>query len=343
MKDLDTHSGLWPADAWVLTDGKAGDIAQCIGVAEALGLPYQSRVVSPRAPFTWLMPSGPIDPRERETRTGSPIAPPFPGMVIASGRRAVPYLRRVHKLTEGRTFTVFLKDPRIGTRAADFIWVPEHDKLRGPNVLATLTSPHRFSRQRLEETARQQDPRIDTLKAPRIAVLVGGNSRHHTFTEEDCARFSAGLKAWSEQGLSLMITASRRTPSALQTSLEALARQESHFLWDGTGENPYPAFLAKADALVVTADSTNMVGEAAATGKPIHVFSPHGGHPKIDAFVGNLQALGIVHPFPGALQLTTYEPLDSTPVIATAIRNAISARNADHPEATVYGSGTGNK
>ena len=47
-------------------------------------------------------------------------------------------------------------------------------------------------------------------------------------------------------------------------------------MWDGRGENPYLALLALADAIVVTADSYNMVGEAAATGAPILVFEPSG-------------------------------------------------------------------
>ena len=38
-----------------------------------------------------------------------------------------------------------------------------------------------------------------------------------------------------------------------------------------------PSFLAHADAFVVTADSVNMAGEAAATGKPIYIFEPSGG------------------------------------------------------------------
>ena len=78
---------------WVLTDGKAGDEVQCLGVAEELGLTPEIRRVAPRAPFVWLMPWGPIDPREAPARPGSPIAPPFPDILIASGRRTVPYLR----------------------------------------------------------------------------------------------------------------------------------------------------------------------------------------------------------------------------------------------------------
>ena len=109
---------------WALTDGKAGDELQALSVAEALGLAPEVRRVRPKPPFTWAMPWGPIDPRERPGAPGSPIAPPFPDLLIGSGRRAVAYLRHVKRASGGRTYTVFLKDPRTGPKTADFIWSP---------------------------------------------------------------------------------------------------------------------------------------------------------------------------------------------------------------------------
>ena len=68
------------------------------------------------------------------------------------------------------------------------------------------------------------------------------------------------------------------------------------------------ALLALADAIVVTADSSNMVGEAAATGAPILVFEPSGGHPKLDAFLAGLKAHGVVHAFAGRLEGSPTSP-----------------------------------
>ena len=97
---------------WVLTDGKAGDEGQCLGVAERLGVVPEIRRVKPRRPWAWLMPRGPIDPGEGPDRPGSPLRPPFPDIAIASGRRAVAYLRALRKASNGTTYTAFLKDPR---------------------------------------------------------------------------------------------------------------------------------------------------------------------------------------------------------------------------------------
>ena len=322
-----------PSSLWILTDGKAGDLAQCTGVAEALGLPFETRRITPRVPFSWWLPYGPIDPRERENRPGSPIAPPYPDIAIASGRRAVAYLRRIKRLSGGRTFTVFLKDPRTGTGAADLIWVAEHDRLRGSNVMVTSTSPHRFSASVLSALRAEKSPEIDRLAAPRAAVLIGGDSRHHTFSEADQARLLDGLRETAEaSGAKFMITTSRRTPAALSDGLASLASTGGHLFWSGEGPNPYGLFLARADAIIATADSTNMIGEAAATGKPIHVFEPGGGHAKIKRFLGTLRSLGVIHPFPGPLKTTTYEPMNATPAIASRILSDYAA--ARHKETT---------
>ena len=309
---------------WVLTDGKAGDELQALSVAEALGLAPEIRRVKPKPPFTWLMPWGPIDPRERPGAPESPLAPPFPDLLIASGRRAVAYLRHVKQASAGRTYTVFLKDPRTGPKTADFIWSPSYDRLRGPNVLTTRTPPHRVSVQRIAAARAEPDPRLAHLPYPRVAVLAGGNSRHHRFTEEDIARFLRNLTAVAEGGAGLMVTASRRTPAALREALMALTSRHGGFFWDGSGKNPYVDLLALADYVVATVDSFNMIGEAAASGRPILVFEPSGGHPKLDVYMDELKSHGVVHPFEGRLEGQPYEPLNSTPKIAKAIAEGFS-------------------
>ncbi|PVE22557.1 nucleoside-diphosphate sugar epimerase [Microvirga sp. KLBC 81] len=309
---------------WVLTDGKAGDELQALSVAEALGLQPQIRRVKPRAPFTWAMPWGPIDFRERSGAPSSPITPPYPDLLIASGRRAVPYLRFIKRASGGRTYTVLLKDPRTGPKTADFIWSPDYDRLRGPNVLTTLTPPHRVSPDKIAAARAQPDPRLASLPHPRVAVLVGGDSRHHRFTDRDIARFVEHLTTLAEPGAGLMITASRRTPSALREALIDLTVRHNAYFWDGTGENPYVSMLSLADFIVATADSFNMIGEAAATGKPILVFEPSGGHPKLDVYMAAMRAHGVVHPFEGRLVGQPYEPLNSTPKIAAAIVRGFS-------------------
>jgi uncharacterized protein len=155
-------------------------------------------------------------------------------------------------------------------------------------------------------------------------VLLGGDSQHHHFTNADINRFLNHLTAVTAAGAKLIVTPSRRTPAALAEAIKLLCDQTKSFYWDGTGENPYLQILAHADHIIATADSVNMVGEAAATGKPIHLFSPSGGHTKISSFVKGLSAHGAVRTLSDTLETWSYPPLDATPVIAVAVAKAYS-------------------
>ena len=301
---------------WTLTDGKAGDVLQCLGVAEALvemdGGTIEQQVIRPRSLYALTTPWGPADPADMRR-----MVPPYPAIVVASGRRAVPPLRAL-KRRSPRTFTVFLKNPRTGRGAADFIWVPAHDRLRGDNVLATLTSPHRLTPPTLAAARAWAPPELKALASPRVAVLAGGPSKDVTFDEADIGDFAAMVRELAKSGAGLMATPSRRTPGILTEALQD-ALGHRGFLWNGEGHNPYAAMLALADAIVVTADSVNMLGEAAATGKPVHVFMPKGVPPKVQRFIDGLIEHGAVVKFTGSLENFTYTPLDSTPLIAQEI------------------------
>ena len=92
--------------------------------------------------------------------------------------------------------------------------------------------------------------------------------------------------------------------------------------WDGEGDNPYPHFLAHADAFIVPADSVNMTGEPCATGKPVYVFEPEGGSAKFTRFHEALRRHGATRPLPERferLETWSYVPLNSSETIAAEI------------------------
>lgn len=315
------------ARCWIVSDGKMGDLAPCLGLTERLGIAAQSRVVAPRPPFSWAMPWGPIDPREAPGAPESPIRPPFPDLVIGAGRRAAAYLRAIRAASGGRSFTCFLRDPRSGTRTADLIIVAEHDRLRGENVLVSLTSPHRFSPEKLS-AARRGRSFWPEGTGPRVGLLLGGHSKDLRFLPGDIARLIAGIETLIGSGARIGASVSRRTPPELAMPLAELLSTHGQFFWDGAGENPYESLLSQADFLVVSGESTNMLGEAVATGTPVLVFRPSGRSRKIDHFLGALTVRGAIRPFQGRLEAFTYAPIDATPTIAIAIAQHFARHRA---------------
>ena len=315
-----------PQTAWILSDGKHGHLSPMIGVAEALGVAYEIKNVPRlRAIDTLTLPLralvGARSPQAREAA----LEPPYPDLCIASGRRTVRYLRSV-KSASPRTFCVYFMDPRVARSGADLVVAQLHDTPAGGDVVQIPTAPHRFSAETLERARQNARPELAALPRPRIAVLVGGNSRHHTFSRHDIARLSGGIEDLARTGAGLMMTLSRRTPASLAQAIEAVGRLENVYLWDGSGDNPIAEFLALADDIVVTGDSISMMGEAAATGRPIHIFQPSGGHRKFDRFLRVLGEVATLGSFPGPMGGDPYPRVDSTPFVADTIR----ARYARH-------------
>ena len=313
---------------WVLGSGKIGHEVHSIGLARALGLKPEIKPVRPRGPFALLAPFGPADPREATTRPGGLLAPPYPDIAIAAGRHTIPALRYLKRASRGRVFTVCMQDPRVGVRAADAIWAPEHDSLRGENVIVTLTSPHGLGADALEDARRTPDPRIAALRAPRVAMILGGPSAHHRFEPSDIAalaRIAADIVA---VGHSLAVTPSRRTPPEAVVAIRlalAGAGPARAFVWDGAGANPYVHMLALADAIVVTADSANMMGEALAAGVPAHIYEPSGGHRKMSVFLDRLVAEGLVRRWSGGLEVWPCRPVDATQEITAEVARRYAA------------------
>ncbi len=307
----------------VIGSGKAGHEANALGVAEALGRPYAMVRPKPSALFAALAPYGPADPAAFKALT----ADGAPALAIASGRATVPFLRALKRKHGAALFAVCLQDPHAWRGAFDLIWTPAHDKLRGADVLTTLTSPHPISPRRLAALRAAPDARLAALPGPRAAVILGGPSADVRYSDDDFNALALATERIAGQGYALMVTASRRTPPKMLATVRAALGHRPAFVWDGAGENPYAAMLAIADAILVTADSANMVGEATATGAPVYVFrGAQWRRRKLDAMIDGLKALGAVREWQGALERFAYAPIDSSAAIAAEILRRMAAR-----------------
>ena len=307
---------------WIISDGKTGNDVQTQGVFDALRLDYAVKRVAPRGLWQALSPWGPVSPAERFGSPESQFHPPWPEFAIAIGRLTTPYIRRLKQLAGLATYTIILQNPKVSPRTADLFWVPEHDTRRGHNVVTTLTAPHSFTSERLRGLRATPPGDIAALPSPRVAVLLGGPNGDFAYAPAALERLAAALRTLAGQGAGLMITPSRRTPAYVTDFVREATTGTQRLLWDGEGANPYPAFLAHADAFIVPADSVNMTGEPCATGKPVYVFAPEGGSPKFARFHEALHRHGATRPLPDPfvrLESWSYAPLSSSDTIATEI------------------------
>jgi len=309
---------------WVLADDRAGNVGQCLGVAEALGRPFIVKAIGydgwGRLPN--LLRGASLLGVDAASRGG--LAPPWPDLVIAAGRRTAPVARWIKRQCGAKL--VQIMDPGPGGRG-DFalIAVPHHDgKACGANVLAITGAPHRVTGAKLAEAAALWRDRFAGLPRPWVAAIVGGDTRKRPFTAQMAADLGRRCTALAAGG-SVLVTTSRRTSAAAeQALLQAIPEPRFVHRWASGGDNPYFGLLGLADAIVVTGDSVSMACEACAAPAPVYLYAPDGWvvgkHARLHA---ELYAQGFARPLPSAAaergEATAHPPLNAAAVIAAAI------------------------
>ncbi|MDP3853584.1 mitochondrial fission ELM1 family protein [Phenylobacterium sp.] len=305
-----------PLIVWAVSDGRAGIEAQVTGLAGAVAARRDATVIVKRVGWKgrigrlpwWLN----LLPR-RFLTPQSDIAPPWPDVWIAAGRATLPLSLRVKPWSGGKTFVVQVQDPRLPPSKFDLVIPPKHDRLAGDNVFPIIGSPGRVNTDRLETDLVRFKDVLDRLPHPRVAVVIGGKSKAHNLSPVRAAAMAREIElpVTQERG-SVMVTFTRRTPPQAQAILASRLKHLPGVIWDGTGENPYFAYLAAADYILVTEDSTNLATDAASTGKPVFILKMDGESLKLRRFHEDLERLGAARPFGGAFHSWKYEPLAET-------------------------------
>lgn len=317
---------------WILTDGSVGMENQGLAVAEAVGLPVSLKRVRRADPWR-LLPTALqilVPPR---ALIPAGLTPPWPRLLISIGRRSVPLALAIRKRAGGATFALHIQNPQVPPRLFDLVAAPVHDGLAAPGVVTTLGAPHRVTPQKLSAEAASFKSETKSLPRPFLTVLLGGDSRGFRFDLETARRMGRALAALARKtGGSLLITPSRRTPAEAGAALREALAGLPHLYWAGKGPNPYFGYLGLADAIVVTADSVNMVTEAAGTGKPVYVYPLPGHSARLARFHAAMARHGATRPFTGALDSWSYAPVNDTEVIAGAVRRALGIGAAEDRE-----------
>lgn len=259
----------------MLAGEKPGDNAQLLSLAGALGWPFEVKQLRFRAPRSRLAA---LVGRERfplNRAATSPLAAPWPDLVIGCGQRSVGVAHRIRRQAGPSTKLVWLGRPRANLDRFDLVLttpqyrVPEHR-----NVLHLALPLHRVDRDAWARAAAEWEGRFAALPRPWLAVLVGGSAVPFIFDVPAAARLAGQASALARaEGGSLLVSTSRRTPpDAARALADALAVPAYVHHWTpGGGPNPYLAYLALADAFIVTGDSASMLTEACGTGKRVWI------------------------------------------------------------------------
>lgn len=298
-----------PRSIWVVTDGRRGIENQALGLAEAVRDQLAATGTSADIYIAIARKDGYVTLPDSA----------FPDLWIGCGRAAIPIAAK-HRRIFPNCFFAYVQDPRTQYRRFDLIIAPQHDRLVRDNAIAMLGSPNRIRPDMLAADAENHAERIQALPEPRAAVLIGGDSKRYRMTRPVTDYLIKRLRELVGQGLGLMLTVSRRTPDEARKRFEeAFSGNDRVWFFDGEGENPYFAFLGSADWIFVTEESTNMIVEACATGKPVYVLPLSGTPGKFSRLHAQLEGRNAIRPYLGQLDRWSYEPVDETSRIAALL------------------------
>ena len=304
----------------VLSDGRAGNDHQSLGVAAALGV--AAPVIVPLGTFRhgltqWL----PVPwVYGRQTLAAIPAA----DLVVATGwqmGRVSRWLKRQRARSTRPLFTVQLLRSSGRPDDYDVLALPWHDARKplvqrwtgaAENVVVTAGAANIVTPELLAGAAARWEPALRRLPGPRLAVLIGGDSRHGPLRPELARQLIDSLLVWGRRSRgSLLVTTSRR--SGAQIGDLVAARLKGQYLVDyrfwrpddpAAGDNPYLGYLAAADAVVATDDSISMISEGLTAGKPVYLFGDAARVPaKFRAFFDRMARQGRLTQWNGALDL----------------------------------------
>ncbi len=274
-KALDHNSDQAPI-VWLLIDDRPGHRTQVVGLARWLGWP----AVEKRLVFNWLnrLPNPLLGAAllSLTLAKSDPLTAPYPDLVIGMGRRVVPIACWIKRQSGGRSRVVLFGRKAVNdSRAVDLSVACAHFQLLPHDRMVELAvPPTQVDGIALADAHAAHGDPLAGLARPRVLLLAGGPTVQHLFDAALAGQMAGEVAAAAHaQNGSLAIVTSRRTPAAAVAAMR-LAAPEAHLhKWQADRRNnPYLAYLAAADLIVVTGESESMLAEAAATARPLTIY-----------------------------------------------------------------------
>ena len=310
--------------ALLLTEGYHGMISQVEGLAKALNADFQHRIV--RLNWLWNYIPPKLSPVSRLILKNEQYITENEkfDLVISCGRKSVIpsiFIKKKNK----KIFTIHIQDPKVRFNNFDLIVAPEHDELKGENIITSKGAIHYITRSEIEKASSYLLDKIQNEKI--VSLILGGPNKYYNFSNEELTNIFGEIKSsFISQGYKAIIIPSMRTPKRIID----LAINE--FLTDGfvvnsVDKQAYLSSLAIANSIVVTCDSTSMISEAAASGKPIFVahMKPKRNNYRFKRFYKLFRELGVIKNLGEKVENWTYDSFNEAERIATIINSRLKS------------------
>ena len=305
----------------LLTEGMHGMISQVEGLAKALDLDFIHEKIELNS-FWKLFPPKltPVQDFVFKNKINSQF-----DVVISCGRKSVVpsiYLKKKYK---NKIINIHIQEPKVSLDNFDFVVAPEHDGLKGNNVLTSKGAVHYLTNDELDQNENYLKSRINSQKKI-VTLILGGPTRYYDYNNQAIEDiFSKIEKNFLNNNYQLIVVPSMRTPQNI------IEKAKSYFDKDqivipNVDKKAYLSSLKISDHIVVTCDSTSMISEAAITGKPIYVAQMPASkkNERFDNFFKLFESLKIIKNLDTVVDSWSYQKLDEANKISTYLKNKLN-------------------
>ena len=304
----------------LLTEGMHGMISQVEGLAKALDLDFIHEKIELNN-FWKLFPPKltPVQDFVFKNKINNEF-----DIVISCGRKSVIPSIYLKKKFKSKIINIHIQEPKVSLDNFDFVVAPEHDGLKGSNVLTSKGAVHYLTNGELDENENYLKSRISAEKKI-VTLVLGGPTRYYDYNNQVIEGiFSKIEQNFLNNNYQLIVIPSMRTPPNIIEKAKSYFDKDQIVIPD-VDKKAYLSSLKISDHIVVTCDSTSMISEAAITGKPIYVAQMPAikNNQRFKSFFNLFESLNIIKELNNSVENWTYTKLNETNKIAEQIREKI--------------------
>ena len=303
--------------ALLLTQGMHGMVSQVEGLAKALGLSYKHQTIELKSFWNYIPPK--ISPITENLVKNKFVCDCK--IIISCGRKSVIPSISLKKRLGNQIFNIHIQDPKVSFEHFDLIVSPEHDNLKGENIINTIGAIHYLNKKEINENSKYLGIEKDKRREL-VAFIIGGPNKYYNYSEKQIhVLFNKVKTLFTPDKFKIIVIPSYRTPeNILKIAFNTFSI--NHHVVKNIDKKAYLSALAISNYIVVTCDSTSMISEAAMTGKPVYIammksFKPTG---RFKKFYSQLKDLGITRELEDRVESWSYNSLNEVIRIAPIVK-----------------------
>ena len=302
--------------AHLLTQGMHGMISQVEGLSKALKLNFTHHTVKLKPFWNFIPPK--FTPTSENLLTEKFIC--NSKVIISCGRKSVIHSIALKKKFKKDIFNIHIQDPKVSLNNFDLVVCPEHDNLKGENVITSTGAIHYLTKREIDKSSKYI--KIDKEGKKIISFIIGGPNKYYDYSESQINILFNKIKTlFTPDKYKLIVVPSYRTPkNIIKKAFNTFSHNNT--VIKHVDKNAYLSSLSLCDFVVVTCDSTSMISEAAVTGKPIYVANmiPTKNNQRFKNFYSQFKKLDIIRDLEDTIDVWSYKQLNEANRIAPIIR-----------------------